>query len=83
MQHHKNKKDPVDDDLSQELASMPGPNTPEPSAPTEEEKKPAKPEYYNVAVPNGVAPGTNFTVEAEGQRFQVTCPPNVNPGDIS
>lgn len=41
---------------------------------------PQQPSFYTVEVPAGIHPGMPFLVEAYGQRIEVTCPPNVEPG---
>jgi hypothetical protein len=35
---------------------------------------------FVVMIPEGVSPGQEFTVNAGGQRFKVTCPPTARPG---
>jgi hypothetical protein len=37
-------------------------------------------QMFEVAVPEGVAPGQTFALLANGQRVMVTCPNNVGPG---
>ncbi|CAB9507232.1 Probable E3 ubiquitin-protein ligase hulA [Seminavis robusta] len=38
-----------------------------------------KPQAYLVTIPPNVYPGNQFMVDINGQRFQLTCPPNVGP----
>eukprot|EP00429_Kryptoperidinium_foliaceum_P040002 CAMPEP_0176170230 /NCGR_PEP_ID=MMETSP0120_2-20121206/87153_1 /TAXON_ID=160619 /ORGANISM="Kryptoperidinium foliaceum, Strain CCMP 1326" /LENGTH=733 /DNA_ID=CAMNT_0017508039 /DNA_START=168 /DNA_END=2371 /DNA_ORIENTATION=- len=38
------------------------------------------PQAYMVAIPDGVQPGSKFTVQIQGQQLQVTCPENARPG---
>lgn len=42
-------------------------------------REPVQP--FRVVVPQGVAPGGEFSVSAGGQRARVTCPPQSRPGD--
>jgi len=36
-------------------------------------------ETYLVTIPDGIYPGMTFNVNAGGQKFKVTCPPNAGP----
>jgi hypothetical protein len=65
-QQKKEQADPATSDLSH----------PSPSAPPASEDT----SYYKVTVPAGVAPGCPFKVDVGGKKFEVTCPPDVRPG---
>jgi len=70
-------------DLAQELSQMPPEDQPSPSAPPEghDDNVKKKEQFYTVAVPVGVRGGQAFKVNVGGTVFEVTCPPNVGPGE--
>ena len=41
--------------------------------------QPEQPQAYLVTIPPSIYPGMQFMVDINGQRFQLTCPPNVGP----
>ena len=53
------------------------------SPPPKKKRKEDEDEFYSVAVPNDVRPGTAFLVDAVGKRFEVTSPPNIGPGQTT